>query len=114
MDCEIFKFSVLKKTHRVAKKKLYTEHVTPYIWSNPKIFKLGKLCSDNHYGDYRLTLDNEEDFKLISWIYSELYTRNKFFSLNDVISLLEKNKKQLKNNQHLIGKEGYEVFSKKY
>ena len=29
MDCEIFKFSVLKKTHRVAKKKLYTEHVTP-------------------------------------------------------------------------------------
>ena len=93
-------------------KKLYTEHVTPYIWSNPKIFKLGKLCSDNHYGDYRLTLDNEEDFKLISWICQN-YIREINFSLNDVISLLEKNKKQLKNNQHLIGKEDMKFFQKK-
>ena len=30
----------------------------------------------------------------------------------DIIKLLEKNKEVLKQNNHLIGKEGYEIFSK--
>ena len=38
-DIEIFNFRTLKKTYLNAKKKHEQEHVTPYIWDNPRKFK---------------------------------------------------------------------------
>ena len=113
LDAEIFKFSVLEKTYLNASKKIETEHVTPYIWGNPNLFNLGVFESDVDYSKYRLTLDNTEDFSLIKWIYSKLYKQNEFFNLNDIIQLIEENKYKLDTNKHLIGKEGYDIFSKK-
>ena len=92
--------------------KLELEHVTPFIWGNSQMFKLGVLNSDVDYSNLRWTLDNFEDFKLIKWIYSQLYSKNNYFNMFEVIKLLEKNKQVLKTNNHLIGKEGYEIFSK--
>jgi len=113
LDAEIFKYSVIKKAHMNASKQIEKEHVTPYIWSNPSLFNLGVFESDIDYSKYRLTLDNIEDFNLIKWIYSNLYKEHEFFSLKDIIQLIEKNKYKLNTNKHLIGKEGYEIFSKK-
>lgn len=113
LDAEIFKFSVIEKTYLNARKKIEIEHVTPYIWGNPSLFNLGVLESDVDYSKYRLTLDNIEDFNLIKWIYSNLYKENEFFNLKDIIQLIEKNKYKLDTNKHLIGKEGYGIFSKK-
>jgi len=112
LDAEIFKFSVLEKAYKNAISKLHLEHVTPYIWENHKLFNLGVLYSDKDYSNFRWTLDNIEDFKLIKWIYSKLYQKNNYFNMFDIIKLLEKNKEVLKQNNHLIGKEGYEIFSK--
>ena len=112
LDAEIFKFSTLEKAYKNATTKLELEHVTPYIWGNPQIFKLGVLNSDVDYSNLRWTLDNLEDFKLIKWIYSKLYSKNKHFNMFDVIKLLNQNKQVLEQNNHLIGKEGYEIFSK--
>jgi spore coat polysaccharide biosynthesis protein SpsF len=112
LDAEIFKFSVLEKAFKNATSKLHLEHVTPYIWSNNKLFNLGVLYSEIDYSNYRWTLDNIEDFNLIKWIYSKLYPTNNYFNMFDVIKLLNENKHVLEQNNHLIGKEGYENFSK--
>jgi spore coat polysaccharide biosynthesis protein SpsF len=112
LDAEIFKFSVLENAFKNATTKLELEHVTPFIWGNSQMFKLGVLNSDVDYSNLRWTLDNFEDFKLIKWIYSQLYSKNNYFNMFEVIKLLEKNKQVLKTNNHLIGKEGYEIFSK--
>ena len=112
LDAEIFSFSVLENAYNNAKNKLQTEHVTPYIWQNPDLFKIGVLQSKIDYGKYRLTLDNNEDFLLIKWIYSKLYSVNSNFNYKEVIDLLEKNIEMLNKNKHLIGKEGYEKFKK--
>ena len=39
-DIEIFNFESLKKAFFKAKKNFQREHVTPYIWDNPKKFKI--------------------------------------------------------------------------
>lgn len=110
LDAEIFKFSTLENAFKNASTKLELEHVTPYIWGNPEKFKLGVLNSDIDYSNLRWTLDNFEDFKLIKWIYSKLYSKKKYFNMLDVIGLIEDNKDKFEQNKHLIGKEGYEIF----
>ena len=42
--------------------------------------------------NYRLTLDTKEDFFLISKVITNLYPKNKFFTLMDIINFLNKNK----------------------
>jgi len=90
---------------------LYQEHVTPYIWKHPDKFELGILKSnDKDYSDLRWTLDNEEDYQLIHWIYEKLYPTNPYFNIYDVLKLLKEHPAKLEKNRHFIGKEGYEKF----
>ena len=111
LDAEIFKFEVLENAYTNATDKLSKEHVTPYIWKNSDKFKIGTLYSDMDYSSLRLTVDNLEDFELIEWIYNSLFDLNPKFDIRDVINLLLKNPKMVKNN-HFLGKEGYDEFWK--
>ena len=102
---------VLTAAAKEASNPLHREHVTPFIWQQPNRFKVGSMfCREGDYRELRLTLDNMEDFKLISWIYAELWSDNSIFNMNDVIDLLGKHPENLLDNKHLIGKEGYEKF----
>ena len=38
--CEIFNFRSLEKAQKLAKSKFDREHVTSFLWSNPKIFSI--------------------------------------------------------------------------
>lgn len=96
-DIEIFTFEALEKTFNKAKKKFQREHVTPYIWDNPSLFKVlnftPKNIRKNLYKNLRLTLDYLEDFILISIIFKNLYKKKKNFSFEDILNFLNKNKK---------------------
>jgi len=103
-DIEIFPFQILKKTYFNAKKKHELEHVTPYIWDNPKKFKIlnVRIFKTNlNYRKYRLTLDYLEDYYVIHNIYNSLYSKNKNFSLKDIIKFLNKNNKILLNKKYI-------------
>src|SRR3990167_4736809 len=113
MDCEVFSFQSLEKAYREATSNKEREHVTVYIWRNPNSFKIGKLKSIKDYSNIRLTVDYKEDFDLIRKIYKELYFKNKFFGLSDIISLVKDRPEFLKINQRYIGQEGYEKLWKK-
>ncbi len=100
--CEIFNFETLSKTYKLAKKDFDKEHVTSYIWKNPKIFKIkyfkGKKFK-NFSKKIRLTLDYYEDYVLIKSIFDNLYKKNKYFSLLEILAFLKKNSKFLKINE---------------
>ena len=99
-DVEIFPLEILNKIRKLVKKDYEKEHVTPYIWDNPKLFKLMNFTefeNDALYREYRLTLDYVKDFYVISKIYNKLYFKNKFFSLQDIINYIKKDKKILIN-----------------
>lgn len=107
LDAECFSFAALEQAWHDAEKPSEREHVTPYIWLRPEDFRLGVLKSEKDYSHLRLTVDNEEDFKLIDKIYKALYNENKHFSLCDVLRYLERNPDLASTNNSYIGKENY-------
>lgn len=81
LDVEVFNFKVLERAHKEVTESYQREHVTPYIYKHPEIFKLqnieakGKLRRPN----LRLTVDTKEDLQLIREIYKHLYKPREVF-----------------------------------
>ncbi|CAB3290121.1 Spore coat polysaccharide biosynthesis protein spsF [Methanocaldococcus lauensis] len=94
LGCEVFTFEALETAWKNAEKKYQREHVTPYIYENPNLFKIFYLDPPEFLkrNDIRLTIDTMEDFKL----YLEL---QKHFpdlinvDINEIIDFLDKNPK---------------------
>jgi spore coat polysaccharide biosynthesis protein SpsF len=89
LDTEVFNFDVLEKAHKGAKKLSEREHVTSYIYSNPKIFNLGEVYAEKaSYGpDIRITLDTAEDYALLCAVFDYLYQADEFFGVEDIVKL---------------------------
>lgn len=112
LDTECFSFNVLERAYKNATKQSDREHVTPYIWRNNTVHKIGSLTSDKDYSHMRWTVDNQEDFEIIEKIYMNLYLKNKEFNWKDVLTFFDNNGDIFKQNLHFIGSEGYEELWK--
>lgn len=103
--CEIFSFDALEKSYKRAKSKFDKQHVTSYIWKNPDKFKIkvyrGRKIK-NFTKKLRLTLDYYQDFKLIRKIFINLYKKNKYFSLEEILNFLKKNQDLMKINEKYL------------
>ena len=89
LGCEIFSFKLLEEARNKATEYYQHEHVTPYLYehfSNVYEYNIPKNLKK-----YRFTLDTEEDWQLISNIYSELYHGDNNFLLEDIVAVMEKN-----------------------
>lgn len=112
MDVEVFSKDALALANRSAKLLSEREHVTPYFYKNPKIFKIFNLRNSKNLFKIRLTVDDKKDFDLVKAILGNFMPRLDF-SLSDIISFLEKNPSLLKINSAIIRNEGYEKSLKK-
>jgi len=101
LDAEVFSFEALKKANDSASSELEKEHTTIYIYSHPLEFNLGSYCQSEDRSEYRLTIDTEDDLRLIQNIYNELYNTKPNFDQEDIIKLLENNPEWLKINDHI-------------
>lgn len=107
LDVEIFSFKALKKAWRQAKLPSEQEHVTPYIWKNPKKFKLLNLKNKTDLSAWRWTLDEPRDLKFIRAIYRRLGKNKKMFYLEDVLKLLKEQPRLVAINGQIKRNEGY-------
>ena len=87
MDVEVFSFGALAKSYKESKDLTEREHVTPYIRNNPGIFRIGNVVYDEDLSYLRLTLDYPEDLEVITNVFRELYPKNNFFGLEDILTL---------------------------
>ena len=101
MDTSVISFSALEKSFFEAKNPLDREHVTSFIYLNPKQFKLKNVCYHQEVSYYRLTVDTEEDFFLIKRIIEGLYGGKPWFTLEDIINFLVINPQFSKINAHV-------------
>lgn len=99
LDTEVFSFLELETAFNNATEKYQKEHVTPYIYE--KTNSVYYFKSNVDYSDYRWTLDTEEDYKLISIIYDNLYTGTHDFYFENILKFIEKNKYLTKLNNHI-------------
>lgn len=92
MDTEVISFSALEDAYINATESFEREHVTPYInKTHADKFKIGHKLLYDDYSNIRVTLDNKEDYTLLSLVYDFLYDEEEYFTNGDVINLfLEK------------------------
>lgn len=112
LDIEVISFDTLEKCYNNAKDILEKEHVTQYIHNHPHLFKIGNIkATDELYGpQLRITLDTEEDYALLCFIFDYLYDKNEFFNAKSVVKLLE-DKPWLKIiNKKIVEKKSFETF----
>lgn len=106
LDVEIFTLAALTKAWLLAKKSSEREHVTPFIRNNKHLFSCINFYHQPDLSHFRLTVDEPEDFELITKIYQSLYRKNHDFKLVDIINLLEQQPELALINQSLIRNEG--------
>lgn len=111
-DVEIFSRAALNKAFNCVHNKkeeneennMYKEHVTLYMYRHPEAFKIGYVKGSDFYKkDYRLCVDTEEDFKLVSKIYNHF--KDEFVSAKKVINYLKQNKEIAALNSDIKQKE---------
>ena len=92
LGSEVFTSDALKTAWENAKENYQREHVTPYIYENPKIFKVKyvKPPKTVERSDIRLTIDTQEDFELYQKIY-EHFKDLINIDIENVIKFLDKN-----------------------
>ncbi|HAO92725.1 MAG: hypothetical protein A2X93_06815 [Deltaproteobacteria bacterium GWC2_56_8] len=107
LDCEVFSFEALTKARNEARLASEREHVTPYIWKNPGLFRLGAIKSPEDLSHMRWTVDDEKDLKLVTEIYEALYRGDDVFHMREILSFLSRNSRLLDINSMTVRNEGY-------
>lgn len=92
IDAEVFSFPALRKAWQEAKLPYEREHVTPYIYGHPEIFRLGRIppLLKGDFSQIHLSVDAESDLRFVRGIYKKLYRHGTAFNTRDVLSLLKK------------------------
>lgn len=104
MDAEIFTFSSLKIAWENAKLKSDREHVTPFI-RNSGLFKILSVDYSLGLGEYRMTLDTEEDYNLLKVLVERCGENN---GMMDYVNYLKNNPEIKKMNSKFERNEGYQ------
>ena len=110
LDFEIIRFSALRKTWKEAHLASEREHVTPFIYNNPERFNCQNYVSKiGDHGDERWTVDEPEDYKLVSLIY-DYFVENgadATFTYEEVLGYLDANPDLRRINAQFARNEGY-------
>jgi len=108
LETEVFSFDILKKTWENSKLSSEREHVTPYIWKNPEIFKQATVENNKDLSYLRFVVDDEKDFKLVKIIFQNLYKEDGMFYFEDIVRFINQNPELIKINKNTIRNEGYQ------
>ena len=106
LDVEVFLFAALQRAWREAKLPSDREHVTPYIWKNPKKFKLANVKHHEDLSHLRWTIDYEEDLRFAREVYARLY-HEQVFLMEDILALLRQEPELTQINRGIQRNEGY-------
>jgi spore coat polysaccharide biosynthesis protein SpsF len=98
LHTEVFSMKALRQANDNANSAIEREHVTPYIYRNPDIFKLFSYSIEDDLSKYRWTVDYPEDFELIRIIIMGLYPDKADFNMFDIINLMSSDPGLIKIN----------------
>lgn len=106
-DFDIIPFKTLSIAWKEASLPSEREHVTSYIWNNPK-FKTYRFSLKKDYSFLRLAVDEKIDFEVIKKILEEIYPKKGVnFTLEDILNLRKEKPLLFQKNIHIIRNEGY-------
>ena len=102
LDAEFFSMDALTEAHLEAREPYQREHVTPFLYENPLRFPIDDYVYDRDLSHLRLTLDTDEDFELLTRIFTDEQTIDRdAIPLEAVVALLGKHPDWLELNAHI-------------
>lgn len=107
LDVEVFSVDALARAWREAKWTSEREHVTPYIWKQPALFRIEQVVQPANLSELRWTVDEPRDLALVREIYRRLGSAD--FSMQDVAALLADDAALRAINAGIETNEGYEI-----
>ncbi len=107
LDCAVFSFSAIERAWKEAKLQSEREHVGPYIENNPHLFRNGTLELFQGLAQQRWTLDELNDYELLSKIFNKLYRLDSPFLTHEILQFIQNNPDLLAINSKIVRNEGY-------
>ena len=107
LDCTVFSFSAIEKAWKESKLQSEREHVGPYIENNQHLFRNGALELFQGLDEQRWTLDESNDYELLSKIFNELYRLDSPFLTHEILQFIQNNPKLSEINAQIVRNEGY-------
>jgi spore coat polysaccharide biosynthesis protein SpsF len=103
LDVEVFTIEALTHAWREATEAYEREHVTPYLYEHPELFRLVSVESHVDYGKHRWTVDTREDLELLRRIYARFGNRDDF-RWEEVLRVIEREPQLASLNSHIVQK----------
>jgi spore coat polysaccharide biosynthesis protein SpsF len=103
LDTEVFTMAALGQAWRDASEPHQREHVTPYLYEHPEMFRLVSEHGQADYSSYRWTLDTKADLCLLRAIYTR-FDNQDTFRWREVVALMESEPNLAQLNSHVIQK----------
>jgi len=88
VDVEVFSFRVLDKINRQARSGYDREHVTPYIYNHPELFKIKFIEADEKIRrpELKFSVDTQEDLDLVR----EIFKSRQVYSTEAVVDFFDR------------------------
>ena len=108
---DLFSFESLQKAFNSANQKDEREHVTPYFHKHKELFKIANYENETDDSRFRIVVDQEEDFEVVSMIIKNLYKKgNEFFDIHQIKEYLIRHPDIYKLNAAIKRNESYDAF----
>ncbi len=92
---EYVTIDTLKQVRNLTDEKLYHEHVTNFVYTNPEKFRINWIEGPsiiNTHSDIRLTIDTQDDFISAQKIYASLCAKNPYPTIKEIVEYLDNHK----------------------
>lgn len=106
LDVEVMSMAALERAWREATLPSEREHVTRYIYERPAQFRLVNYAGIKDLSQFRWTVDNPEDFAVVTALYEALYPVNPNFTTLDILATIARRPELVRANAHIIRNEG--------
>ncbi|MCH9631762.1 MAG: 8-amino-3,8-dideoxy-manno-octulosonate cytidylyltransferase [Chlamydiae bacterium] len=101
LDIEIFNYKTLKKAYFEAQTNYQKEHVTPYIYQNPKLFNLYNFRDTDDHSLINVSVDTQKDFDFVEKLIKKYYPTNPLFGLKEIKEYCRSNNEVQSDATHL-------------
>jgi spore coat polysaccharide biosynthesis protein SpsF len=99
LDVEAFRFETLERTWRDARDESCREHVTPWIYRNPEMFRMHGIVNSVDLSGHRWTVDTPEDLALVRSIFA--YFSEQEFGWQDILRACAEHPDWQRFNAHI-------------
>lgn len=87
LDCEVIRPECLFDANTRAEDPYEREHVTPYIYRRPQMYRLAGVARHTSLANLRWTVDLPADLAFVRDVYAKLYPFNPAFGSDDIAAL---------------------------